>query len=110
MGEIFMAKEVLKAKKTPSKTSNKKGDDFKKSILYVTSEVQPFCATGGLADVCGSLPNKLKEEYPGSDIRVILPLYKNMKIEREKLTYIANTYVNLSWRKETARRFFPLLI
>ena len=96
-----MAKEVLKAKKTPSsKTSSKKSNDFKKSILYVTSEVQPFCATGGLADVCGSLPNKLKEEYPGSDIRVILPLYKNMKIEREKLTYIANTYVNLSWRKE----------
>ena len=73
---------------------------FNKSVLYVASEVQPFCATGGLADVCGSLPNYLKEEYPDSDVRVVLPLYKNMKIDRNELTYIGNTYVSLSWRKE----------
>ena len=26
------------------------------NILYVTSEAVPFCKTGGLADVAGSLP------------------------------------------------------
>ena len=73
---------------------------FNKSVLYVSTEVQPFCATGGLADVMGSLPNTLKKEYPKSDIRVIVPLYKNMKLNREDLTYIGHTYVNLAWRKE----------
>ena len=73
---------------------------FNKSVLYVASEVQPFCATGGLADVCGSLPNYLKKEYPESDVRVVLPLYQKMKIDRNELTYVGNTYVNLSWRKE----------
>ena len=75
-------------------------DDFKKTILYISSEVQPFCSTGGLADVAGSLPKRLKALYPECDIRVVLPLYKNTKIDRSKLTYVSNTYVNLSWRKE----------
>ena len=65
--------------------------EFNKSVLYVSTEVQPFCATGGLADVMGSLPNTLKKSYPESDIRVIVPLYKNMKLNREELTYIGNT-------------------
>ena len=26
------------------------------NILYITSEAAPFCKTGGLADVLGSLP------------------------------------------------------
>ena len=29
-------------------------------ILYVSAEVFPFAKTGGLADVAGSLPQKLK--------------------------------------------------
>lgn len=78
----------------------KSNKSFDKSVLYVSTEVQPFCATGGLADVMGSLPNTLKKAYPKSDIRVIVPLYKNMKLNREELTYVGNTYVNLSWRKE----------
>ena len=28
-------------------------------ILYATSEAVPFCKTGGLADVAGSLPGAL---------------------------------------------------
>ena len=31
-------------------------------ILYVTSEAVPFCKTGGLADVAGSLPPALAEQ------------------------------------------------
>jgi len=83
--------------KTIEKNNN---DTFNKSILYVASEVQPYCATGGLADVMGSLPKSLKSKHPNCDIRVIVPLYKNMKLDREELTYVGNTYVTLSWRKE----------
>ena len=30
-------------------------------ILYATSEAVPFCKTGGLADVAGSLPAALRK-------------------------------------------------
>ena len=33
---------------------------IRKKVLFVASEAQPFCATGGLADVCGSLPKEIK--------------------------------------------------
>ena len=46
-------------------------------ILYATSEAVPFCKTGGLADVAGSLPPALAEE--GAEIAVILPLYQRVK-------------------------------
>ena len=42
-------------------------------ILYATSEAVPFCKTGGLADVAGSLPSALAEQ--GAEIAVVLPLF-----------------------------------
>ena len=42
-------------------------------ILTVTSEAVPFAKTGGLADVCGSLPRALASR--GHDVRVVLPRY-----------------------------------
>ena len=44
------------------------------NILYVTSEAVPFCKTGGLADVAGSLPQALAAN--GDRVSVILPLYE----------------------------------
>ena len=41
-------------------------------ILYATSEAVPFCKTGGLADVAGSLPPGLAAE--GAEVAVILPM------------------------------------
>ena len=32
-------------------------------IMYVASEAQPFAASGGLADVAGSLPKALVENF-----------------------------------------------
>lgn len=32
------------------------------NILYITSEAAPFCKTGGLADVLGSLPPAVAAE------------------------------------------------
>ena len=42
-------------------------------VLYVASEAVPFCKTGGLADVAGTLPKALKDA--GVDIRVIMPKF-----------------------------------
>ena len=46
-------------------------------ILYATSEAVPFCKTGGLADVAGSLPPALAAE--GAQVAVILPMYQKVK-------------------------------
>ena len=42
------------------------------NILYITSEAAPFCKTGGLADVLGSLPPAVAAE--GDHTAVLLPL------------------------------------
>lgn len=43
------------------------------SILYISSEVEPFAKTGGLADVAGAFPQLIRES--GHDIRILLPKY-----------------------------------
>ena len=66
-------------------------------ILYATSEAVPFCKTGGLADVAGSLPEALAAE--GAEVAVILPLYRRVR-ERfgDQLTFECYDYVDLAWR------------
>ncbi len=66
-------------------------------ILYATSEAVPFCKTGGLADVAGSLPAALAEQ--GAEVAVVLPLYQRVK-ERfgSQLTFECYDYVDLAWR------------
>ncbi|MDD1607872.1 MAG: glycogen synthase GlgA [Methylococcaceae bacterium] len=48
-----------------------------KKILFVTSEAYPLIKTGGLGDVCSSLPKALTEL--GQDVRVLLPKYPSLK-------------------------------
>ena len=68
-------------------------------ILYATSEAVPFCKTGGLADVSGSLPKTLVEE--GEEVAVVLPLYGSVRRDfGERLEYLGYTYVGLAWRQE----------
>ncbi|WP_297986495.1 glycogen synthase GlgA [Oscillibacter sp.] len=66
-------------------------------ILYATSEAVPFCKTGGLADVAGSLPAALAAE--GAEVAVVVPLYRRVR-ERfgDQLTFLCYDYVNLAWR------------
>lgn len=72
----------------------------KRKILFVASEARPFIATGGLADVIGSLPQALAKD-PKYDIRVILPLYSDIKPEfRRRMSFLGNIYVPLSWRSQ----------
>jgi len=49
-----------------------------KKILFVTSEAHPLIKTGGLADVCGSLPKALAEL--SQEIKLIIPNYQALKI------------------------------
>ena len=68
------------------------------NILYVTSEAVPFCKTGGLADVAGSLPPSLAAN--GDRVSVILPLYETVKDKwGEKLHFERWTNVRLAWRE-----------
>lgn len=67
------------------------------NILYAASEAVPFCKTGGLADVAGSLPPALAEQ--GARTAVILPLYQRVKEQfGGQLTFRCFDYVDLAWR------------
>lgn len=73
----------------------------KQKILFVASEAQPFCATGGLADVCGSLPKEIQRLSKEIEIRTIIPLYSNIPhVFRKDFKFLGHIYVTLSWRKE----------
>lgn len=68
-------------------------------ILYAASEALPYVASGGLADVAGSLPRALCDS--GVDCRVVMPLYGSISGElRDSLTYITNFFVPVSWRNQ----------
>ena len=67
------------------------------NILYVTSEAVPYCKTGGLADVAGSLPQALAKG--GDHVSVILPLYQTVSENWiDQLHFEKWTYVRLAWR------------
>ena len=66
-------------------------------ILFAASEAVPFCKTGGLADVAGSLPQALAGA--GNDVAVILPLYQQVADKwKEQMTFVCSIEVTLSWR------------
>lgn len=68
-------------------------------ILYIASEARPFIASGGLADVAGSLPKALKKE--GAECRVVIPYYADISDSfKEKLKYVTHFNVPLGWRNQ----------
>ncbi len=81
-------------KKTPIKIEVQK----RGSVLFVASEANPFIASGGLADVIGSLPKALAKN-DNYDVRVVIPLYKQIGENfRQRFTYLGNFNVGLGWR------------
>ncbi len=68
-------------------------------VLYVASEATPFAASGGLADVAGSLPRALRKRLIGC--RVVMPLYESIPHEmREKMTFLTSLSVPVAWRRQ----------
>ena len=56
-------------------------------LLYCASEALPFAATGGLAEVAGSLPKALREKMVSC--RVVIPLYDSVPAElKEKMKFV----------------------
>lgn len=68
-------------------------------IAFATSEVFPFCKTGGLGDVAGDLPRALAKL--GCKVVVLCPKYAAIpQTWCDKMEHVAEFYVNLGWRNE----------
>ena len=67
-------------------------------ILFTASEAVPFCKTGGLADVAGSLPQALVQA--GNEVEVILPLYQRVSDKwKDQMEFVCHIEVPLGWRR-----------
>ena len=103
------AKSTTTVKKTSKKPTIGKLPKItvstKKKIIFLGSEAAPFIATGGLADVLGSLPKALAKNK-NLDISVILPLYGNISQEfKSKFKFEMDFNVSVSWRLQYAGVF-----
>ncbi len=68
-------------------------------VLYASSEALPFAASGGLADVAGSLPQALRRRKVAC--RVVMPLYGSISDEmRASMKFITSIMVPVSWRRQ----------
>ncbi|HAE52864.1 MAG TPA: starch synthase [Ruminococcus sp.] len=68
-------------------------------ILFAASEAVPFAASGGLADVAGSLPKAIASK--GHECCVVIPKYRDIPEKLlEDAEFIANLTVDVSWRKQ----------
>lgn len=96
----------------PIKTSKKVTEKLpeitvceKKKVIFVGSEAAPFIATGGLADVLGSLPKALAKNG-NLDVSVILPYYGNINAElKANFKFVTNFNVSVGWRWQYAGVF-----
>ena len=73
-------------------------------VLFAASEAVPFCKTGGLADVAGSLPQALAKS--GDQVSVVLPLYKKVAENwKSQMEFVCHIDVPLGWRRIYAGLF-----
>ena len=64
----------------------------------VTSEANPLCKSGGLADVTYSLSRELNAS--GEKAIIILPFYEIIKRKNLNPEYVGYTYIDMSWRRQ----------
>lgn len=68
-------------------------------VLFCASEALPFAASGGLADVAGSLPKALRNRLIGC--RVVMPLYDTVPQElRDQMHFVTSISVPVAWRRQ----------
>ncbi len=65
-------------------------------VLLISSEVEPFAKTGGLADVAGALPKAL--ETLGHDVRVLMPKYRGVERHATLSTAVSRVRVPIGER------------
>jgi starch synthase len=53
------------------------------NVLFLSSEVEPFAKTGGLADVAGALPQRIREL--DHEVRVMMPRYGSINERKSHL-------------------------
>lgn len=69
------------------------------NVLFAAAEGVPFIKTGGLADVVGSLPDKLKLE--GVNVKVILPKHQDIShIHKDGIKLKKAFNIELGWRNQ----------
>ena len=74
------------------------------NILYTASEALPFIASGGLADVAGSLPAAINAE--GHDCRVVIPYYSSIRQELKDKLICYEFHCAGGMEKSILRRFY----
>jgi len=62
-----------------------------KKVLFVAGEGLPYCKSGGLADVIGSLPQALCKQ--GDECAVVLPMYKVIIDKHPDMEKVADFHV-----------------
>lgn len=69
-------------------------------VLFVSTEVEPFSKSGGLADVAFALPKALKEK--GVDVRIMTPknFYFKPIYETVQDEHLFSTEVQVGWRNQ----------
>ena len=68
-------------------------------ILFAVSEVAPFIATGGMAQVVSALPKALSAMNQGFDIRIVSPYYQRVRHQYgHAMEFIGHLQVPLAWR------------
>lgn len=72
------------------------------NIVMIASEANPFCKTGGLADVTYSLSKQLVAM--GEDVSIVLPFYEIIRAKTNPTVKLVHTYiVPVGWRNQEAR-------
>ncbi len=75
-------------------------EDNNLNILFASAECLPFCANGGVADMCYAL-SKYLSRNEHLDIRVVLPYYSSIpEMYKSKFKLVGERTIELSWRQE----------
>jgi len=89
------------SKKAATAEASPEVNNAKMKVLYAVSEVAPFMSTGGMGQVVGSLPTALKRVDSQIDVRVISPLYRQVRNQfGSSMKFIGSIYVPVSWRNQ----------